>query len=99
MKYIKNARFVMPDRVVEGAALAYDDKIAGFVAAAVLAAEEAAFASEDLAAMELLLAGFSGSLAGVALKNLAASAESITMCPPSIAGARESSTVWPWLVA
>ena len=34
MKYIKNARFVMPDRVVEGAALAYDDKIAGFVAAA-----------------------------------------------------------------
>ncbi len=31
MKYIKNGRIVMPDRVIEGMALAYDDKIFGCV--------------------------------------------------------------------
>lgn len=31
MKYIKNGRIVMPERIVDGAVLAYDDKIAGFV--------------------------------------------------------------------
>ncbi len=31
MKYIKHGRIVMPDRIVDGAVLAYDDKIAGFV--------------------------------------------------------------------
>lgn len=33
MKYIKNGRIVLPDRVVNGASLAYDEKIAGFIAA------------------------------------------------------------------
>ena len=31
MKYIKNGRIVMPDRIVDGAVLAYDEKIAGIV--------------------------------------------------------------------
>lgn len=31
MKYIKHGRIVMPDRIVDGAVLAYDEKIAGFV--------------------------------------------------------------------
>lgn len=31
MKYIKHGRIVMPDRIVDGAVLAYDSKIAGFV--------------------------------------------------------------------
>lgn len=30
MKYIKNGRIVLPDRIVEGAVLAYEGKIAGF---------------------------------------------------------------------
>ncbi len=31
MKYIKNGRIVMPDRIIDGAVLAYDEKIAGIV--------------------------------------------------------------------
>ena len=31
MKYIVNGRIVMPDRIIDGKALAYDEKISGVV--------------------------------------------------------------------
>ena len=31
MKYIKNGRIVMPDRIIDGKALAYDGQISGYI--------------------------------------------------------------------
>ena len=39
MKYIKNGRIVMTDRMIEGAVLAYDEKIAGIVAESEIASD------------------------------------------------------------